>query len=197
MRPFLVYLSGPISGLRFGECTDWREYASRAFPPHIQGISPMRGKRFLENAGIIEGGYAEDPLSTSRGINTRDRFDTLRSDVILVNLLGQTGDNPSARVSIGTVMEVAWAYDHNIPVICAMEPEGNVHDHPMLNDSTSFRVYGLDEAIELAVTIISPHEKYAWTRINELKMLQQDNRLELQAPPRKASFPGCTLVPVV
>jgi hypothetical protein len=34
---------------------------------------------------------------------TRDRFDATRCDVLLVNLLG------AERVSIGTMMEVAWA----------------------------------------------------------------------------------------
>lgn len=183
MNPSLVYLSGPISGLTFGECTDWREYVTRAFPPHIQGVSPLRAKRFLQEVGKIEKSYAF-PLATDRGINTRDHFDVLRSTVMLVNLLGCTKDNPSTRVSIGTVGEMAWAWDHQIPIVCAMEPDGlNVHDHPMLNEWINYRVASLDEAIEITVAVISPHEKYIWTNLPTVHILREENRLDLVSEP--------------
>jgi nucleoside 2-deoxyribosyltransferase len=174
MSTYLVYLSGPIAGLTYAEDSDWREYVTRCFPPHIQGVSPLRGHRMLENMGPITNGMLEHPLRTDRAINTRNRFDTLQADAVLVNLLG------TSRVSIGTVMEIAWAYDHNIPVVVAIEPEGNPHEHPMLRDCASFRVASLDEAIEMATAIVSPHESKIWTRIEQNHMLQEEGRLDLR-----------------
>lgn len=183
MNPSLVYLCGPISGLTFGECTDWREYATRAFPPHIQGVSPLRAKRFLADKGKLEGPYGY-PLATSRGINTRDLFDVRRATVVLANLLGCLKGDPKIRVSIGSVGEMAIAHDHRIPVVCAIEPDGlNIHDHPMLNEWIDYRVTSLDEAIEITTAIISPHEKYIWTNLSTVHLLQEENRLDLMSEP--------------
>jgi hypothetical protein len=183
METSLVYLSGPISGCTFGECTDWREYASRAFPAHIQGISPLRAKRFLEEKGIIDKSYEDFVLGTSRGINTRDHFDTLRASAVLVNLLGcLKTDNP--RVSIGTVGEMAWAWDHRVPIICAIEPDGlNVHEHPMLNEWIDYRVTSLDEAIETVVAVLSPQEKFMHNNLATLRLLKETKHLDLRTAP--------------
>jgi hypothetical protein len=169
-----VYTSGPISGLTFNDCTSWREYVARAFPPHIQAVSPLRAKQFLKEVGTINKSYEISALSKSRGINTRDHFDVLRSTVMLVNLLDATS------VSIGTVGEMAWAWDHQIPIVCAIESDGsNVHEHPMLNEWIDYRVPTLDEAIETTVAIISTQEKYIWTNIPTLKLLKEENKLDL------------------
>jgi hypothetical protein len=184
--PYLCYLSGPIAGLSYQTSAPWREYTTQAFPPHISGVSPMRGQRYLDIPGREFGNEAlqEFPLSTDRAIKTRNLFDTLRADALLVNLLG------AERVSIGTVMEIAWAYDHNIPVIVAMEIEGNPHDHPMVRDCLSVRVASLDEAIEAVVAIVSPHEKYIWTRLDMVHMLQEEGKLDLHSERNKEGLNG-------
>jgi hypothetical protein len=126
--------------------------------------------------GVIHGSYEEHPLATSRGINTRDHLDTLRSTVVLVNLLG------AEKVSIGTVAEMAWAWDHGIPLVVAMEKEGNVHSHPMLNQWIDYRLDTLDDAIRVTVAIIATHEKYMYDNIETLAILKEANHLELEAP---------------
>jgi nucleoside 2-deoxyribosyltransferase len=183
----LIYLSGPIAGLTYTEGADWREYATRCFPPHIQGVSPLRGHRMLEGLGPIKNLMIDHPFRKDTAINRRDKFDTLRATVVLVNLLGTT------KVSIGTVMEVAWAFDHGIPVILAIEPEGNPHDHPMVRDCTSVRVASLDEAIEAAVAFVAPHESLAWTRIEQVHMLMESGQLDLRQPALKENTSGSTL----
>lgn len=152
MRP-VVYMAGPISGLTFGECTDWRIHAKAELAnAQINAVSPLRGKDFLAKFGKLSGtcdGYGEvSPLSSPRGITTRDRFDATRCDVLLVNLLG------AERVSIGTMMEVAWADSKRTPIVCAMEPSGNVHEHAMLSEAIGFRVATLDEAIAVVKCIL-------------------------------------------
>lgn len=144
-----VYLAGPISGCTFGGCTDWRNDVIAKLAEHnIKGLSPMRGKEYLQTEGIIDGAYSQFVLSCSRGIITRDRFDTTRCDVLLVNFLG------AQRVSIGTVMEIAWADLKRIPIICVIEPTSNVHDHPMIQEAVGFRVQSVEEALNVAISIL-------------------------------------------
>jgi hypothetical protein len=170
MTPYFCYLSGPISGLTYGQATDWREYATQCFPPHIQGVSPMRAKRYLDDGNKLGADQPYTfPLSSDRASSTRNRVDTWRSSAILINLLN------AEEVSIGTAMEIAWACDRGIPIVAAMEPEGNVHDHPMVRDCITVRVSSLDEAIEAVVELVSPHQGMMWTRIEQVKMLSEEN----------------------
>lgn len=149
-----IYLAGPISGCQFGECTDWRKEFSSMMPDSIQCISPMRGKEFLRAQGTIEGDYPDlGPLATSRGIMTRDFFDCTRCDIVLVNFL-QSGD----RVSIGTCMEIAWAYMGRKPLILVSKPD-NIHNHPMISEATGFRVETLREAANICKTVLWPREE--------------------------------------
>lgn len=148
----LVYLAGPITGLTFAGCTDWRQYAIDKLRP-IVGLSPMRGKEYLAaEKSLAALGYNDRPMSCSRGIMTRDRFDATRCDVLLVNLLG------AKTVSIGTVLEIAWADLSRIPIVCAMEPSTpglqNPHDHAMISEAIGFRVPTLDEAIHITRAIL-------------------------------------------
>lgn len=150
---FYVYLAGPISGLDHGECTEWRQHVIDTLPEGIEGLSPMRSKKYLQNAGVLDGAYDNWPLSTQRGIYARDRFDCTRADAVLVNMLG------AKKVSIGTVMEIAWAADNNIPLVLVMEESGNLHDHIMIREACPFTVDDLDEAVHIlgALLLSSSH----------------------------------------
>jgi hypothetical protein len=176
---FAVYLSGPVSGLPYQAAHQWREFVSRAFPSHIQGVSPMRGRRYLDDGPAVHCAADCFPLSTDRATTMRSHFDTVRADAVLVNLLGATD------VSIETMMEIAWAYDRKIPVVVAIEPNGNVHDHPMLRDCLTVRVTSLEEAIEAVVAIVSPSESLIWNRIEQISMLREEHRLDLNQEPHK------------
>ncbi|WP_263383599.1 hypothetical protein [Granulicella arctica] len=172
-QTYSIYLSGPTSGLPYQRMTVWREYTMKSFPPHLQGISPMRAKQYLDVSSNASFESIDFPLSTDRAITGRSRFDILRAAAILVNVLG------AMEISIETVMEIAWASDNGIPVICAMEPEGNPHDHAMMRDCLCVRVASLDEAIEAVTAWVSPHEKLNWTRLEQSRMLIEENRLDL------------------
>ena len=117
----------------------------------IQAFSPMRAKEYLKQEGILTGSYPKGGLfSSSRNIMTRDFFDATTSDVILANLLG------SEKVSIGTVMEMAWAYQARIPLVVAMENEKNCHEHPMLDEAYGFRCSSLADAVFVVKRILLP-----------------------------------------
>lgn len=152
-----VYLAGAITGKSFGDATDWREYVRTRLSPGIVGLSPLRTKSYLENETVIGDCYdtqngVSTPLSTSRGIMTRDFFDCQNCDVVLANLL------ETKIVSIGTVMECAWAYAFNKPLIIVMEEEGNLHEHAMIREATGFRVTTVDDAILIANSILTDYE---------------------------------------
>lgn len=148
---FIAYLAGPISGLSYDASVDWREEAVQQLKKYnILGMSPMRGKGYLKGLQKIADSYEGISMSSTRGIMTRDYFDCTRADILIVNFLG------AQKVSIGTVMEVAWAYQNHTPVIVIIEPEGNVHDHGMMNEVFGFRVGSLEEAVTVAAAVLLP-----------------------------------------
>lgn len=148
-----VYLSGPITGLNYAGCTDWREYArQRLAEMGIEGLSPMRGKEFLRHAGTITDNMQavlEHAMSQDAAIVTRDRWDTTRCDFMLVNLLG------AERVSIGTIVELGWADLARRPVVLVMEAKGNIHEHAFVRQLSGYRVETLDEGIDLIGTALA------------------------------------------
>jgi nucleoside 2-deoxyribosyltransferase len=161
-----VYLAGPITGCTFEGCTSWREafrkYLDDANPNgfydvnRLELLSPMRGKDYISQLvaagvdGTVADSYPDHKLSCDRGIMTRDYNDCTTADMVLANFLG------AGRVSIGTCMEVAWAYQARIPVIFVMEKTGNVHDHSMMREALGFRAESLEEAAHILLTVLWP-----------------------------------------
>jgi hypothetical protein len=145
----MVYLAGPITGCDYDGCTDWRDGIKAELARYaIMGVSPMRGKEYLKAIGVISGTGEEyahlGPISLPRGVMTRDRWDATRCSVLLVNFLG------ASRVSIGTVMEIAWADLSRIPIICVIEDDGNnPHEHMMIAEAIGYRVKSLSEAVHI------------------------------------------------
>lgn len=143
-----VYLAGPISGLDYNGCNSWREYALKQLEDlGISGISPMRYKNYLSEEKVISDEY-NTALSCSRGLTTRDRFDSTRCDVFLANLL------KAKNVSIGTMIEYGWADLARKPIITVIEKKGNVHDHSIVRELTGFRVETLEEGLHIAKAIL-------------------------------------------
>ena len=157
-----VYLAGAITGESFGTSNSWRDYVKNKLNKGISGLSPLRAKDYLKNETDIGDSYENIPLSSSRGIMTRDFFDVQNCDVVIAYLKG------TKKVSIGTVMEIAWAYALKKPVILVMEPsvsestgfeasEGNIHEHAMIREATGYRVENIDEAIFIANAILTDY----------------------------------------
>ena len=144
----LVYLAGPITGLTYDDATDWRKTVSETLALHgIKSASPLRFKSFLKDELSIKDSYEGHTLATSKGIYTRDKWDVSRSDVVLVNFIG------AGKVSIGTVLEIAWADMLNKPIIIAMEPD-NIHQHSMVNECAGYIVPTLDQAVQAAQALL-------------------------------------------
>ncbi|HOW37212.1 MAG TPA: nucleoside 2-deoxyribosyltransferase [Candidatus Pacearchaeota archaeon] len=144
-----VYLAGPITGLSYNGCTDWRKYAIAELRKWgIAGISPLRAKEYLASETNVADKYDNFVLSTQKGITTRDRFDVNSCDVMLANLLG------AQKVSIGTMIEYGWADAARKPIITIMEKEGNIHDHSMLREITGYKAESLEEGLFVAKAML-------------------------------------------
>jgi nucleoside 2-deoxyribosyltransferase len=142
MRTYLTYLAGPITGCSYEGCTNWRvDFAHALAGYNVHCLSPMRNKNHLSGEGWINDTY-DTPLSSAKGIYTRDKFDCCRCDILIVNVLEAT------RVSIGTMIKIAWADANNIPIILIME-NGNVHDHAMVKECCGFQIDTVEKAIRL------------------------------------------------
>ena len=148
MSEKLVYLAGPITGLSYDGAVDWRTSTSiKLHASGIRGLSPMRWKEYLLEETSIADRYDEHVLSTSKAITTRDRWDCMRSDVILMNLIG------AKRISIGTMIEAGWADAFRKPVVLAIE-ENNMHHHAMLEHIAGWVVPDLDQAIDVTKALL-------------------------------------------
>lgn len=153
MKP-IVYLAGGIAGLSGADATNWRWEAHLALAGHaIETLDPMRAKSLLALQERISTDFHDyeknGAFFTSRGIMTRDFNDVKRCDALLVNLLGLT------KPSLGTIMELAWAYALRKPAVVAIEAAGNPHDnHPMIHEAMPFRVTTLEEAIVSVAVIL-------------------------------------------
>ncbi len=147
-----VYLAGPITGLTYGGCNSWREYAQKElFAAEIIGVSPLRAKDYLKTyeGELIGDEYFDKVLSCAKGITTRDRWDAMNSDLLLVNFLG------AERASLGSMIEYGWADAARNPIITVMEEGGNLHDHAIVRELTGFRVETLDAGLNVAKAILT------------------------------------------
>jgi nucleoside 2-deoxyribosyltransferase len=82
-----------------------------------------------ENTVIQPTGHTETHHVTDSSVFNRCLYDIRNSDIIVFNFLG------AEKVSIGSVFELAVAYEHNKCVIVLMEDD-NIHQHLFILQST-------------------------------------------------------------
>ena len=143
-----LFLAGPLTGISYSDALDWRKYVESKLPSDVIAFSALRGKEYVAREAVLKDAYPEHLLSTPEGTITRDRYDVSRCDALLVNFL------KADRVSIGTIMEMAWADARRTPIILAME-KGNIHDHTFVRQVAGFITRDLDEAIQTAVDVVT------------------------------------------
>lgn len=146
---YKVYLAGPITGMSYDNAVDWRDVVKQKLDNRIAGYSPLRAKHYLSQSDMIKQTYEDIALSSAKGITARDFNDCRTADMLLVNLL------EADVVSIGTVMEIAWAKAFNVPTVVAMQND-NIHQHAMIRESVGFIVDTLDEAAHVVNAVLLP-----------------------------------------
>ena len=147
-----LYLAGPIGNCTFDEAVDWRRVAQQELKKNgIDAYSPMRGKDYLDTGERITGGSYPYALSTSKGIMARDYHDATTCDLLLVNL-----SIPHERISIGTVMELGFAFAKQKLVVAIDSPVHQYQKHPMVAEAVGFWAKDLTEAMEIARKVLNP-----------------------------------------
>lgn len=152
-----IYLCGPITGCTFLEAkVGWRKDVYDALTPKgIECLSPLRHLRedqidLGDHQSMNPNGAAVGVLSTPRGLTERDRFDTMRSDLVFCNLLG------AERASIGSMIEFGWADAMRIPILVCMD-ENNIHNHGMVTALASWIVPTLEEGMSVTEDLLIPN----------------------------------------
>jgi hypothetical protein len=140
---------------------DWRLAVSKYLNTYsIKCLNPLRGKEVLNK--VVNGdttfqaayntsenqymGVALQPFITLDGIFSRDKFDIMRSDLLLVNFLG------TEKVSIGSICEIAWGHLLGKYILIVMEPD-NIHYHGFITKCASIVMDNLTAAVELIPVI--------------------------------------------
>src|SRR5271157_5965026 len=140
---FRIYLAGPMTGTGLAQSTMWRREVANMLdnrmPNSICCATPGGKYERLINAGHQSVTLQDfDCFKFDRGIMKRDYHDCTTADLVIFNLEGTN------MASIGTMMELAWCYQKQIPSVVIMG-HGNVHNHPMVREAIDFRVRTLEE----------------------------------------------------
>lgn len=151
MKKHSVYLAGPITGQTYKNAIEWRDQVTPIFNScGIECFSPLRAKTYLNRETAIADSYSDIVMSSQRGIYARDFYDCRSKDAIFINLLNTN------RVSIGTVMEIAWGAAFNKPMVLVIEKENNLHDHAMIREACPLTVNTLEDGIHLMKSLLLP-----------------------------------------
>lgn len=118
-----IYCCKPISGRIADEVFEYYERMQRELMSYgFEVLSPMHGKDVLRTEMVFRATDYRNPVATNHAIFERDRWMVKQADVVYANLLD------TKMVSIGTMMEMAWAFDSGKHVVLVMETE-NIHRH--------------------------------------------------------------------
>ncbi|RLG68461.1 MAG: hypothetical protein DRO11_09110, partial [Methanobacteriota archaeon] len=83
-----VYLAGPVTGLSYEGCTEWRDIVKKRLEAAgYKCYSPLRGKEFLAKEGHLKAtGYKG--VAADQTIFNQCCFDVHNCEILLLNLLG-------------------------------------------------------------------------------------------------------------
>lgn len=136
-----IYLAGPITGKSYDEIVDaYMEKSAVLGACGYEILCPMTGKVYLRNeVKLAPHGY-KYPVSTDRAIFSRDKWMVGQCDIVLADL------SNSDRVSIGTMMELAWASMLGKHTITVMAKE-NIHRHAFVLEASNIVFETYEEAV--------------------------------------------------
>ena len=143
MMKICIYLAGYIQGSVLKECISWRKRirehydnwkgAGVAYP--IIWMDPLNGEEKVSDDGLTSS-------VPPQGIFTRDYQCVKRADILIVNT-DTFGEN---RPLLGTIFEMAWAFEHHVPVIMITK-DTMYREHPFLKNNISWYVESVEELL--------------------------------------------------
>ncbi len=129
---FSIYLCGYINGNKLDECLSWRKKirnhydnwkGKEKYP--ISWLDPMNGKN-LESISS-DGNKSDIP---ARAFMLRDYHGVKEANLLIVNL----DTFQEKRPLLGTIYELAWAFQDHKPVI-AIGTDKNYIEHPFIKET--------------------------------------------------------------
>jgi nucleoside 2-deoxyribosyltransferase len=143
---FNLYMARPITGCTADEVFEYYENARQVLRVHYRVLSPMTGKEHLRTERLFKAEGYRNPVSTNHAIIERDRWMVQQSDIVLVDL------SKAKQVSIGCMMELAWAHQLGKHSIVVME-EGSPHWHAFVLEAADIVMPAIEEALDYLVSL--------------------------------------------
>jgi len=104
--------------------------------------TPMFGKSSVRTDICFKAhSHNETPIVKNHAIFNRDKWMVKQADVLYANFLG------AERVSIGSMMELAWGNDNDKHVVVVMEKD-NIHMHAFVLEAATIVFECEDDAID-------------------------------------------------
>lgn len=139
-----IYIAGSISG-RSGEevISYFGNTKALLTGMGFDVLSPMTGKGHFRNEIKFKTNGYGNPISTNHAIIERDRWMVSMADIVYCNLTMVT----APIVSIGSMMELAWAHHMGKHTVLAMQ-KGNIHQHAFVLEAADIIFETHDDAID-------------------------------------------------
>ena len=135
-----LYLAGSISGLSYDEVVN-KINAKREALSMFEILSPMTGKEELRTEIKFKADFNYNPISNNHAVFERDKWMVSQCDILFADLVG------AQHVSIGTMMELAWAALLGKHTIVAIDKD-NIHRHAFVLEAADIVLETTEEAIE-------------------------------------------------
>lgn len=153
-----VYLSGPITGLDYGNARyGWRKEFADRMGEGIEVLSPMRHEGHLAEMKTkmsVEALKAFEKeknhiFSHPKMIVSKDMLDIEQCDLVVVNLLG--AEKPSQ----GTIWEMGYAKGKGKQIVVIRQGNDSVHTSPFVTEPVNVVVDNLEDAINITNSLLS------------------------------------------
>jgi len=141
-----IYLGGSISGASGDEVFGDFEGRRDSLAPYYEVLSPLVGKGQIRTELEYRAHGYGHPLANNHAIIERDRWMVSLADVVYINLMS------AERVSIGSMMELAWAHHMGKHSIVAM-PKDGLHMHAFVLEAADVVYHSDEEAIAYLVEL--------------------------------------------
>lgn len=141
---FNVYLAGIIDGLQIDKCHEWRNKIIKTYSDwknkgnygDISFLNPLNGESEISKDGLSSN-------VPSKVILIKDYNAIKNSKLFIVNMETFGVQRPP----IGTIMEIAFAYEFRIPIIMITQDEV-YRKHPFVSNMVHWYFNNVDEMIE-------------------------------------------------
>ena len=139
-----VYLAGPITDISNQTALSWREYAEEHFKKYnIHALSPLRF--------VLENQFPNDTwIYDDKYITMQCKNDIIQCDAVLVNFIGANVN----KISVGTVIEIAWADILNKPVVTVLD-ETFKYNYGLLKNITQVKTFDINTGINMIKALLA------------------------------------------